>query len=163
VSGNFVTIRWSGFNPSAFRPSSRIYHDLVQVPGRVIGNFKIYMDGFRVNQALASAPKSSTACSGLPDSLVFRRFQLADKTRLARVVRNCEAATAEIAKRKYENTSHEDWNSMEGNSRPQRAQLAHKESPQQALKHSRYERGQSTYDQCLSGPRPWRDSATDCE
>jgi hypothetical protein len=32
VSGNFVTIRWSGFNPSAFRPSSRIYHDLVQVP-----------------------------------------------------------------------------------------------------------------------------------
>ena len=33
VSGNFVTIRWSGFNTSAFRPSSRIYHDLVQAPG----------------------------------------------------------------------------------------------------------------------------------
>lgn len=32
VSGNFVTIRWSGFNPSAFRPSSRIYHDFGQVP-----------------------------------------------------------------------------------------------------------------------------------
>ena len=34
LSGNFVTIRWSGFNPSAFRPSSRIYHDLVQVRGK---------------------------------------------------------------------------------------------------------------------------------
>ena len=33
LSGNFVTIRWSVFNPSAFRSSSRIYHDLVQVPG----------------------------------------------------------------------------------------------------------------------------------
>jgi hypothetical protein len=32
VSGNFVTIRWLGFNPPAFRRSSGIYHDLVQVP-----------------------------------------------------------------------------------------------------------------------------------
>lgn len=58
LSGNFVTIRWSGFNSSAFRPSPRIYHDLVKVPicretGRVFDyrvNQELLLDGSRVTR-----------------------------------------------------------------------------------------------------------------